>query len=212
MGNESPTITAIERAARARVRTIEMAVAPIASIAVSAGAATGAAAWNPASPVSARAVVVGAENRLVRVDEAILVCAPFAVRRRPDELVPAEMDRLVDDLIKGWYFIVRELAILFRARGKGSLVFVLAEAGTAGGRDEIPDLFGAAAAAAFRALAQGLLAASFKESYDVLAFSSDEPGAEDGLGEFVFKTLDEDRKRNTGKWHKYGKGGLFGLR
>jgi hypothetical protein len=216
VGNESPTLEAVAASAHARVETIVRATVPsrlgdVPAPAPSAKAADAVLAWNPASPVSARTVVIGAENRLGEIDEAVLVCAPPAIRRRADELVPAEIDLLVDDLMKGWFLAARELAVVFRTRKAGTLAFVLSEGGLGGGKDDAPDLFGAAAAAGFRAFAQGMLAASFKEPYRVLAFSAAEAGDDAGFADFVFKTLDEGSKRDAGKWHKYGKGGLFGL-
>ena len=216
VGNESPTLEAVAAAAHARVETLVRATVPnrLGDVPppVSPGKTSDTLlAWNPPSPVSARTVVIGAENRLGKIDEAVLVCAPPAIRRRPDELVPAEIDLLVDDLMKGWFLAVRELAVVFRTRKAGTLALVLSEAGLGGGKDDAPDLFGGAVAASFRAFAQGLLAASFKENYRIFAFSAAEASDDAGFAEFVFKTLDEGNKRDAGKWHKYGKGGLFGL-
>jgi hypothetical protein len=228
VANESPVAAAVAAAARARVQTIAVALVPdrlgpavkashpseggpAPKASGPAKGADGAIPWNPASPVSARSLVVGAENRLGRIDEALLVCSPPPMRRRADELVPAQIDALVDDLVKGWFLAARELSLAFRARNAGTLALVLSEAGLGGSKDDVPDLFGSVVAASFRAFAQGLLSSSFRESYRVLAFSSAEAGDDAGFAEFVFKTLDEGAKRDSGKWHKYGKGGLFGL-
>lgn len=220
VGNESPTLSAVSASAHSRVEALVKAVVP-ARLGADRAPAPAAAGknqnpdsllpWNPSSPISARTVVVGAENRLGKIDEAVLVCAPPAIRRRADELVPAEIDILIDDLMKGWFLVVRELAVVFRTRKAGTLSLVLSEGGLGGGKEDAPDLFGCAAAASFRAFAQGLLAASFKEPYRVLAFSTSEAGEDAAFAEFVFKTMEEDSRRAAGKWHKYGKGGLFGL-
>ena len=168
--------------------------------------------WNPASAISARSLVIGAKNRLGKIDEAILVCSPLAVRRRADELVPAEIDAVVDDLVKGWFLVTRELALEFRARGAGTIAFVLSEGGLGGGKDDAVDLVGSSVAASFRALAQGMLSSSFKEPWRALAFSSSEAGEDAAFASFVFRILDEGGKRDSAKWHKFGKAGLFGLR
>lgn len=218
VGNESPTFSAVADAAHARVESIAKAVAPSRLGGAPSSAAQTAVRnpdavlpWNPSSAVSARALVVGAENRLKRIDEAVLVCAPPAIRRRADELVPAEIDVLVDDLVKGWFLVARELAVVFRTRKAGTLALALSEGGLGGGKEDAPDLFGCAVAAAFRAFAQGLLAASFREPYRVLAFSVAEAGVDAAFADFAFKILDEANARDAGKWHKFGKGGLFGL-
>jgi NAD(P)-dependent dehydrogenase (short-subunit alcohol dehydrogenase family) len=174
--------------------------------------------WNPASPVSARTLVLAARSRLEHIDDAILVCVPPAYRRPPEELAPAEIDRLIDCNVKGWFFLVRELAGVFKKRARekkeagvlgesgGTLALVLKDIG-ADSRDDLPDLAGPAIAAAFRSFAQGLLISNVP--YTATAFSSREPGEEAAFAAYIFKTLD-DEKRNAGKWHKYGKAGFFG--
>jgi NAD(P)-dependent dehydrogenase (short-subunit alcohol dehydrogenase family) len=175
--------------------------------------------WNPASPVSTRTLVLAARNRLEHIDEALLVCVPPSCRRPPEELAPAEIDRLVDYNIKSWFFLVRELAAVFKKRAAaknaerpdgtaGTLVLILKDI-NAGIRDDLPDLAGPPIAAAFRSFAQGLLISAAKAPYTVTAFSSQEAGEEAAFAAYVFKTL-EDEKRNGGKWHKYGKTGFFG--
>lgn len=216
-GNESPAAAAIAAEAKKRVQIAATATIPnrFADQGESASrpeADEGTLAWNPAGPVSARALVVAAENRLGRIDEAILVCTPPAVRRRPDELSPSEIDTLLDDLVKGWFFLVRELALVFRARKAGTLALVLSEAGLGGGKEDATDLVGSSIAASFRAFAQGLLASSFAEPYRVLAFSSADAGDDAAFAAFVFKIMDDANKKDSGKWHKYGRSGLFGLR
>lgn len=223
IGNESPVVHAMLTEARSRVQVVGAAIVPDRFAGLAPAAASqakpaegpkyteGLMVWNPSSPVSARALVVGAENRLGRIDEAILVCTPPPIRRRADELVPAEIDFLVDDLIKGWFLVSRELAIVFRTRKAGTLAFVLAENIASSQKDETPDLFGVSVAASFRAFSQSMLAASFREPYRVQAFSNAEAGDDAGFASFVFKVLDEGAKKDSGKWHKYGRSGIFGL-
>ena len=163
--------------------------------------------WNPASPVSARTLVLAARNQLEHIDEAVLVCVPPAYRRPPADIVPAEIDRFIDYNIKGWFFLVRELAASFRRRSAGTLVLALQEINT--GTREEPDLAGPSAAAAFRAFAQNAVLASANASYLAMGFSSAESGAESAFAAYIFKTMEEGR-RNSGKWHKFGKFNLFG--
>jgi hypothetical protein len=164
--------------------------------------------WNPGSPISARSLVLAAENRLEQVDEAILVCTPPSVYERAEELVPSEIETTVNDHIKGWFFLVRELTSLFKARNRGVLSLALSEPG--GGKDDAVDMMGPSVAASFRAFAQGLLTASFSEPYHVFAFSTSEIGEDSAFAAFIFKVIEEKNKRNTGKWHKYGRLVFFG--
>jgi NAD(P)-dependent dehydrogenase (short-subunit alcohol dehydrogenase family) len=160
-------------------------------------------AWNPGSPISARTLVLSAENHLEHIDDAILVCTPPSLRRPAAELLPQDIEVLVNDHIKGWFFLVRELAGIFQARRSGALALVVPELGT--GRDDQADLLGIPAAAAFRAFTQGLLAAAAAEPYLTLGFSSQEAGEDAAFAAYIFKLIDEANRRNSGKWHKFGK-------
>jgi hypothetical protein len=166
--------------------------------------------WNPGSPISARTLIVAAENRLERIDEAILVCSPPPVRRQAGELIATEIEIMVNDHIKGWFFLVKEVTALFRSRKKGTLALVLSDILPGNGKDESPDLLRPSAAASFRAFIQGLLAASLRDPYQTLAFTSPETGTETAFAAFIFKILEENNKRNNGKWHKFGRMNLFG--
>jgi NAD(P)-dependent dehydrogenase (short-subunit alcohol dehydrogenase family) len=175
--------------------------------------------WNPASPVSARTLVLAARSRLEHIDDAVLVCVPPAYRRPPEELAPAEIDRLIDCNIKGWFFLVRELTGVFKKRAlerketggpgetAGTLTLVLKDLSAA--RDDLPDLAGPVIAAAFKSFVQGLLISTANAPYTVTAFSSQEAGEEAAFAAYIFKTI-EGEKRNAGKWYKYGKAGFFG--
>lgn len=164
-------------------------------------------AWNPASPISARTLVLSAEHHLERIDEAILVCNPPSLRRPAAELLPLDIEILVNDHIKSWFFLVRELAGIFRSRRSGTLALVVPDLGS--GRDDQADLLGLPAAAAFRVFAQGLLASAPAEPYLTLGFSSREAGEDENFAAYIFKLIDQAARRNSGKWHTYGRLNLF---
>jgi hypothetical protein len=219
VGNDSGLFTAIAGEAAKRVERFAAAVIPNhfagsggEAVAYSAADPAGQISlpWNPGSPVSARGLVLAAENRLEHIDEAVLVCVPPAVYRSAAALVPGEIETMANDYMKGWFFLVRELALIFRGRKEGVLTLVVPETAAGGGRDAVPDLLGASAAASFRAFAQGLLASSFNEPFQVLGFSVSEAGVEVPFAAFIFKIIEEKNKRNRGKWHKFGKLNLFG--
>jgi len=164
--------------------------------------------WNPASPVSAKTMILSVLNKMEHIDDAILVCVPPAYRKTTEEFSTAEIDRLVDYNIKGWFFLVRELTAVFTAHKRGTLSLVLPEL-NAGSVDETPDFIGPAAVAAFRSFAQGIILSSHSTPYSAMGFSLPEPGGENAFAAFVFKNMEEG-KRNSGKWIKYGKLGFFG--
>jgi hypothetical protein len=220
-GNESTLSAAIEAEAAKRVEHYARAFIPNRfSPQDSSSRETPAAAetksiprlsfpWNPGSPISARTLMIAAENRLLHVDEAILVCAPPSVHRSAANLLSADIEIMLNDQIKGWFFLVKELASVFRTRKAGTLALAFSDIGSGGGKDDAPDLLGAAAFASFRALAQGLLASAFEESYLTMGFSSSSAGDETDFAAYIFKTLDEGSRKNNGKLLKYGKLNLF---
>ena len=164
--------------------------------------------WNPGSPISARTLILAVENRLGHVDEAILVCDPPLARRAEKAGISlAGIEALVNDQIKGWLFLVRELALAFRARGEGTLALVYPEPGAA--KDDAGDIAGQAAFAVFRSLVSSLLASAAGEPYFVQGFSGGDAGDEAGFAAFIAKQLEDGGRRGSGKLHKYGKLGIF---
>jgi len=166
--------------------------------------------WNPASPISARTLVLAAENRMEKINNAILICSPPAVFKTAETLTPQEIDFIVNDDIKGWFLLVRELVLYFRRVGSGSLSFVVPEISSGGGAKNTPvDLLGPAALASFQAFAQSILASSANEPFEVLGFTGFEAGSEAEFIPWLFKIIDEGSKKNSGRWHRYSKLRLF---
>jgi hypothetical protein len=220
-GNESALTSAIELEAVRRVERYALALLPdrlsgdTAKIGLQSQFSAGSAEkrvsldWNPGSPISARTLVLAAENRVEQVNEAILVCDPPSVRTAAADLSMVNVEVMVNDYIKGWLFLIKELAILFRTHGGGVLALVYPETAGIGGKDDAADLLGSTALAAFRALTRSLLAAALSEPYLTLGFSGIEAGDDAGFAAYIFKQLDEGNRRSNGKLHKYGKIGLF---
>ncbi|MDR1286584.1 MAG: hypothetical protein LBK08_03160 [Treponema sp.] len=224
-GNESPLLAALAAEAARRVESLAVASipnrlqegAPAPEVPVRADAGTSpdsdariSLSWNPGSPISARTVILSAENRLEHVDEALLVCAPPSMRKSVADLPARDVEILVNDHIKGWFLLAKELASVFRSRRAGTLGLVLSDLPSLGGKGEKADLLGPAAQASFRAFSQSLLVSSFDEPYVSLGFSCSGAGEEGPFASFVFKTLDESSRKNNGKWYKFGKFNLFG--
>jgi hypothetical protein len=163
--------------------------------------------WNPSSPISARTLVLAAENRLERIDEAILVCSPPSIRSSAAEIPLSDIEIMTNDHIKGWLYLVKELAGVFTNRQHGTLILVYPDIGS--GKDDAADVLGPAALASFRALTHGLLSSAHNEKYTTVAFSTSDAGNEAAFAAFLYKTIDELAKRSNGKLHKFGKFKLF---
>ena len=165
--------------------------------------------WNPSSPISARTLVLAAENRMEQVTEAILVCSPPSIRSSAAELPLADIEIMINDHIKGWFFLARELAVIFSGRQSGTLALVYPEISISGSKDDATDFLGPSSLASFRALTHCLLASAHREHYITMGFSCSDTGNEAAFAAFIFKYIDETSKRSNGKLHKFGKFSLF---
>ena len=224
-GNESSLFNAVSAEALRRVKSLasvlvpnrfSQAAPPLTPSATAAETAAPAAvsaegaiplSWNPASSISARTLVLAAENRIGKINDAIIVCSPPAVYRTIETLTPEEIDFIVNTQIKGWFFLVRELALYFRSQGSGSLSLISPEisASSSGGKNAPVDLLGPAAAASFKNFAQGILTSTENESFQLMGFSNSDADNDNDFAEWVFKYIDEGNKKNSGRWFKYSK-------
>jgi len=239
-GNESSLYSAVAAEAVKRVESFASAVIPNrlplpeggTSRPPRAESSGGAISlpWNPASPISARAMVLAAENRLTQINDAIVICSPPAVFKTADALLPEEIETMVSDHIKGWFFLIRELSLYFRRAGSGTLSLIVSESGkdaldgegginafglnarnvNSWGKNNPADLLGASASASFRAFAQGVLASPENEHYQVKGFTTSEAGAETDFAAWLFKILDEGAGKNSGRWQKFSRRKFFG--
>ena len=164
-----------------------------------------ALSWNPDSPISARTLVFSAENRMGKIHDAILVFSPPVIYKTVETMMPEEIEALVNDHIKGWFLIVRELALYFQRSGSGSLSLVARDIRKIRGRDSELNLLGQAAAASFMAFSRNLLAASYNEPYQVMGFSAPETCDMDKFAAWVFTKIDKSSKKDSGKWFRYSR-------
>jgi hypothetical protein len=213
-GNESLLLSAIET--EAAKRTESYAFAPISNRFAETEPDTAAVPpqrilldWNPGSPISARTLVLAVENRFKSISDAILVCCPPQVHRDAVNISFSDVEMLVNDYIKGWFFLVKELTAAFKAKGEGTLSLVYPEVNDTAGEEEAPDFLGHSALAFFRSFTRDLLAAAFSEPFLTLGFPGGETGDDAGFAAFIFKQLEDKNRRKNGKLHKYGKLGFF---
>jgi hypothetical protein len=165
--------------------------------------------WNPSSPISARTLVLAAENRLEHIDEAILICSPPSIRSKAFDLSFSDVEIMLNDHIKGWFFLVKELTAVFNSRRRGTLALIYPDIASVSSRDEAADILGQPVLASFRSLTQNLLSTAHNETYTTMGFSTSDAGNESAFASFLYKSLDELSKRSNGKMHKFGKFNLF---
>jgi hypothetical protein len=159
--------------------------------------------WNPSSPISARTLTLAAENRLEQIDEAILVCSPPSIRGCAAELPLSDVEIMINDHIKGWFFLVKEMAAVFKNRKRGTLSLVYPDIKMNNGKEDAADILGPSSLASFSALVKGLLSAAHNEPYITLGFSCSGAGNEAAFAKYLFKKIDTASSRSSGKFYKY---------
>jgi hypothetical protein len=214
-GNESALSRAIENETINRVEKFAAALIPNRLSGSSAAKNSAqpnekriALDWNPSSPISARTLVLAAENRLEHIDEAILVCSPPSIRSSAAEIALSDVEIMINDYVKGWFFLVKELASVFTSRKRGTLALIYPDLSVAG-KEDAADMLGPCALASFRAMTLGLLSAAHNEPYITAGFSCSDTGNEAAFASFIFKNIDEITTRANGKLYKFGKFSFF---
>lgn len=126
-------------------------------------------AWNKSSSVSARSIVLQAENAFQQVDEAVLVFDTAWLSPNFNSMTPELCSRAIDTMITSYFYLSMELVNRFIKQGGGTLVFMLKSApvladtvNTGTVRDDnssIPaGILPASAQATFKALAESTAA------------------------------------------------------
>ncbi|MDR1126758.1 MAG: hypothetical protein LBL06_01385 [Treponema sp.] len=195
VGNNSPLLTALAEEAARRVEHFVAAFIPDQSDKTLTVSSAEMLNWNPGSPIAARTLLLGAENRLGQVNEAILVCAP--PRLCNERLDSKGIESLVNDQIKGWLLLVKELTTSFRTRKTGTLAMALSK--------PPEDLLAPIAFNAFQTFANGLLSAASSEPFQTVGFVPPDNGDDTGFAAFIFKVIDDGNKKSNGRWQRYGK-------
>jgi len=216
-GNEGPLFTALAGEAVNRVESFASVIIPnrflpekdkVQQPKLESGGGAIPLSWNPASPISARTVILAAENRLGQINDAVLVCSPPTVFKTVEDLEPEDIEFFANDHIKGWFFLIRELIQYFSRTGSGTLALVVPEINPDGKNAQV-DLLGPSAAASFRTFAQSVLAMSANGPFLLTGFNGPEPGAEQEFADWLFKIVDEGAKKNRGRWLRFSKLKLF---
>jgi hypothetical protein len=203
-GNNSPALTAIAVEAAKRVDRFAAALLPDTADKILSVSSAEIIGWNPGSPIAARTLTLAVENRLGQITDAVLLCDPPALCAQRGQMSHNEIESLVQDQIKGWFLLVKELTAIFRAKKSGTLAMAMSHT------NKGDDILAPCAEASFQALTQGLLTLSLNEPFQILGFSPPESGDEAGFAAFIFKVIEENNRKQNGKWHKFGKLGFFG--
>ena len=161
-------------------------------------------AWNPRSPLSARTVITEAQNSLGVIDEALVVFCADTGKKEFHEMSFADMEKIVDDSVKGFFFLVKEVFAALQRQKKGALCFVHYD----GGVEVLPPPQ-AAASAAFRAFVSSLFTQYQDEAFTLYGYYSSTAETR-GFARFLAELSGTRTEKTSRRWVKFtGKQGLF---
>lgn len=160
--------------------------------------------WNENSPIAAKNLVLSAVNTFNELNDAFLFYQPEIDNRAFHELPTSAVSGSVDNAVKGYLYLAKELTRYFMGRKKGSLSIIL----YTGGHGLLPPI-NSALLGALRASGEALISFYQNEPIKILGFESSSPEKEAFLS-YIIKIWEEKDKHRKGRWNQYTeKSGLF---
>jgi hypothetical protein len=203
-GKSNELLAEVVNEATARDRRILVARSgPLETFRAPEGTAT--VSWNRRSALSARSVVLHAQNLYGRLDEAVVVFSPVRESVPFHESSIVSIENRTDAEVKGYLFLIREIVSLFQKQGGGTLVLAVLEQ-----PNELRSPLEAMSLGGFAAAAEALLRYYQNEPIEVRLCRSRSDDAS-GYARFVLDTLTAAAaRRSRNEWHLFGaRGGFF---
>jgi NAD(P)-dependent dehydrogenase (short-subunit alcohol dehydrogenase family) len=165
--------------------------------------------WSRRSPAGARTAVLSTLNRFGVLEEAVVLGAAPSPPALPHELASVDIERAVDQGLKGPIFLVRELLGVFLRRGQGVLSLVCFSER----RDDEPGpALDQTVQEGWQGFAAGVLDAYAEKSVFINGFKAAGVGHEEAAA-FVDRSLEEKARKITGRWFTFQpRGGILGRR
>lgn len=163
--------------------------------------------WNRRSPISARSVLLQAENVAGTLEEVFVVYSAEGVTVPFHETQASRIEEAVDGAVKGYLFLLREALSHALRRGGTGVNIVVQDSGS----ELLPPLE-AATYGGFLAAARSLMTFYEEESVQVRGFQSASAGGRE-FAKYILDTIREKGEKAAGRWNKFGgRGGLFPFR
>ncbi|MFW5688533.1 MAG: hypothetical protein ACOCWX_01190 [Spirochaetota bacterium] len=161
--------------------------------------------WNRRSALSARSVVLHAQNLYGRLDEAVVVFSPVRESVPFHESSIVSIENRTDAEVKGYLFLIREIVAMFQKQRSGRLLLALQEPD-----DELRPPLEAISLGSFVGAAESLVGYYRNEPLEIRlcsSRSSDTPG----YAGFIADALEAPRpRRPKNHWLRFGaRGGFF---
>ncbi|MFW5689100.1 MAG: hypothetical protein ACOC1U_05935 [Spirochaetota bacterium] len=170
------------------------------------GEAIATVSCNRRSALSARSIVLQAQNLYGRLEEAVIVFSPVRESVPFHESSIVSIENRTDAEVKGYLFLIRELVALFQKQRRGRLAIAVHTAET-----EVRSPLEAMSLGSFTAAAEALHSYYRNEALDVRLCRSTSDDLT-GFAGFVAETLHAPAgRRARTEWVRFGaRGGLFG--
>ena len=155
--------------------------------------------WRRASPISARNMMLKAQNTLGEMNDFIVLGNPVSLPSGFHDLKVDVLDRDIDEWVKGNLFLLRDILVhcMDREQSNVSLVCLIHEISDSPLSDTIRR--------SFLGLAHALLGVYGGGAFNIQAFESAADLTEE-FALYIFRTLTERSGRAAGKWMRYQKG------
>ncbi len=200
-GKSTDLLAEVVQAADARGR--DSVVARSGHFTVSEGQSASTITWNRRSALSARSVVLHAQNVFRAVEEAIVVYSVVQETTPFHETSIVSLENRTDAEMKGYLFLLREIVAQFQKQRSGTLVLAV---------HDRPDAIRAPAeafsAGGFASFARALQRYYQNEPFTIhLCRSSDSDIS--GYAHFVLDAAEKSAKRQKLDWLEFPPRGLF---
>ncbi len=157
--------------------------------------------WKRKSIFSTRNLILQAQNRFDRIDEALILETPAVEKKPIQELSCLDIEMAVDEWIKGNLFLLREILLYFKNRTGGVLALIDYSEHSGGMSPPLES----ALRGSFRSIARSIFSSSSQENVFITGFESDSLKIPE-FAEFIAGTLEEKGKRVRGKWFRFQTG------
>ena len=154
--------------------------------------------WRRASPISARNMVLKAQNSFDDLNNFIVIGNPIPSSSGFDDFKVDALDRDIDNWVKGNLFLLRDILAFCLNRKEARISLICLHHG---GESPISDVI----RRGFSGLARSLLRIYDEGAFSIQVFES-VANLSNEFALYIFRTLTERGERAAGKWLRYQKG------
>lgn len=150
--------------------------------------------WNRSTSLSARALLLQAENICGKLQEAVVIFDTSWCSAAFPDMTPETCSKAVDALVASYAYLVTELLARFKKCGEGTLVFVIKKSQTGepeGGFSKPVSVLAGMAEGAFKGLGESIVTTHGHDSSLRIALVTADYGTADShFANWLFEVLD----------------------